>query len=537
MNLEKEYLEDHQVKIKVIVDDDVFEGSKRKAARKIAKRTRIPGFRPGKAPYAVIARQVGEGAIIEEAVDIVVNDIYPKVVDEAEIEPFGPGTLEEISNLEPLELEFLIPLQAEVELGDYQSIRIDYEPKEIGDEDIDQVINNLRERQAIIEPVERAAEESDQVYIILEAMPTGEDDQGSKLIENRKLPVIIASQDEQDPDEWPFPGFSHQLIGHTIGEIITLTHTFPEDAPYESLRDVEAELVVEIDDIRARNLPDLDDEFAKSVGEYESIAELRAEIRVELELQENQRYNNEYDNRVIEEIISKAKITYPPQMLEREIDNVINSLASDLAQQKLDMDLYLKTRQLDMDGLREEVTPVAVERIQKSLIMLEISKAEEIQIQPDELQTATNQTLGQISQSLSEKDFKAIMKDEGTTANIVNNVMYDMITARTAKRMRDIARGIPTLSEQELSTEADEEDIEENISEVSTTPDRGPDSLADDPSEQEQNVDPESSIAAAEEHSTTAAETEKGNVDIPEQDNEVDLPAESPTVDVQTEKN
>ncbi len=188
LNLEKEYLEDHQVKIKVIVDDDVFEGSKRKAARKIAKRTRIPGFRPGKAPYAVIARQVGEGAIIEEAVDIVVNDIYPKVVDEAEIEPFGPGTLEEISNLEPLELEFLIPLQAEVELGDYQSIRIDYEPKEIGDEDIDQVINNLRERQAIIEPVERAAEESDQVYIILEAMPTGEDDQGFGQIDKPEFP-------------------------------------------------------------------------------------------------------------------------------------------------------------------------------------------------------------------------------------------------------------------------------------------------------------------------------------------------------------
>ena len=219
MNFEKEYLEDHQVKITVTVEDDVFETSKRKAARKIAKRTRIPGFRPGKAPYAVIARQIGEGAIIEEAVDIVVNDIYPKVIDEAEIEPFGPGTLEEIKNLEPLELEFLIPLQAEVELGDYQSIRIEYEPQEIGDEDVDRVIDNLLERQAVIEPVERAAEESDQVYINLEATPTeGADDQETKLLENRRLPIVIEAEDEQDLDEWPYPGFSRQLIGHTAGE-------------------------------------------------------------------------------------------------------------------------------------------------------------------------------------------------------------------------------------------------------------------------------------------------------------------------------
>ena len=529
MNLEKVYLEDHQVKITVTVDDDVFESSKRKAARKIAKRTRIPGFRPGKAPYAVIARQIGEGAIIEEAVDLVVNDIYPNVIDEAEIEPFGPGTLEEIKNLEPLELEFLIPLQAEAELGDYQSIRIDYEPQEIGDEEVDRVINNLRERQAVIEPVERAAEESDQVYINLEAVPTADaDDQETKLLENRRLPIVIEAEDEDDSDEWPYPGFSHQLIGHTAGEKLTFTYTFPEDAPYDTLRDVEAEFHVEVEDVRGRNLPELDDEFAKSVGEYETVAELRAEILVELEIQESQRYNNEYDNRVIEEILADAKITYPPQMLEREIDIVINRLASDLAQQKLDMDLYLKTRQLDMDGLREEVTPVAVERIQRSLILLEISKAEGIQVNPDELQTATNQTLGQISQSFSEKEFKALMKDEGTTANIVNNLMYDMITARTTKRMRDIARGIPTPSEDEQSAEASEEDL----AEVSPVPDLEAEAAVEVEADLEQDAEQASTVTADEEITESAAEPEQTNDDSTEQDSEADL-SEEVTVEVE----
>jgi trigger factor len=523
LNLEKEYLEDHQVKITVTVDDDVFESSKRKAARMIAKRTRISGFRPGKAPYTVIARQVGEGVIIEEAIDLVVNDIYPELLDEAEIEPFGPGTLEEIKNLEPLELEFLIPLQAEVELGDYLSIRIDYEPQEIGDKDVDDVINNLRERQAIIEPVERAAEESDQVYIILEAIRTGDDDdQDSKLIENRKLPIIIEAQDEEDSDGWPYPGFSRQLIGHKTGDELTLNYSFPVDAPYESLRDVEAEFHVEIEDVRGRSLPDFDDEFAKSVGEYETTAEFRAEIQSELEHQETQRYNNEYDNRVIEAIIADAKISYPPQMLERGIDNVINKLTSDLAQQNLDMDLYLKTRQQDMDGLREEVTPVAEERIQKSLTLIELSKAEDIQVEPDELQDATNQTLGQISQSFSDKDFRAFMKDKGTTSNVVSNIMYDMVTARTSERIRNIARGIPTPPEEEQPTEASEEGLDE----AGTLPDAEAEAGADAAPVVEQDEEEGSTVAAGEEITDSTTEPEQNNDDITEQDNDVELSKE-----------
>jgi len=523
LNLEKEYLEDHQVKITVTVDDDVFESSKRKAARMIAKRTRISGFRPGKAPYTVIARQVGEGVIIEEAIDLVVNDIYPELLDEAEIEPFGPGTLEEIKNLEPLELEFLIPLQAEVELGDYLSIRIDYEPQEIGDKDVDDVMNNLRERQAIIEPVERAAEESDQVYIILEAIRTGDDDdQDSKLIENRKLPIIIEAQDEEDSDGWPYPGFSRQLIGHKTGDELTLNYSFPVDAPYESLRDVEAEFHVEIEDVRGRSLPDFDDEFAKSVGEYETTAEFRAEIQSELEHQETQRYNNEYDNRVIEAIIADAKISYPPQMLERGIDNVINKLTSDLAQQNLDMDLYLKTRQQDMDGLREEVTPVAEERIQKSLTLIELSKAEDIQVEPDELQDATNQTLGQISQSFSDKDFRALMKDKGTTSNIVSNLMFDMVTARTSERIRNIARGIPTPPEEEQPTEASEEGLDE----AGTLPDAEAEAGADTAPVVEQDEEESSTVAAGEEIADSTTEPEQTNDDITEQDNDVELSKE-----------
>jgi trigger factor len=118
LNIEKQYQDDHQMKLTVQVEPHAMEEARQRAARKISKQTKIPGFRPGKAPYSVILRTVGEAAIFEEAVEIVANDIYPKVIDEAKIEPYGPGQLQNIASMDPLTLEFIVPLDAEVTLGE-----------------------------------------------------------------------------------------------------------------------------------------------------------------------------------------------------------------------------------------------------------------------------------------------------------------------------------------------------------------------------------------------------------------------------------
>ena len=172
MKIDKQFQEDHQVKITVEVEPEQMESMKRRSARKIARRVKIPGFRPGKAPYAVIVRQVGEAAIIEDALELLVNDIYPKVIEEADINPYGPGSLENVGSLDPPTLEFVVPLEAEVVLGDYRSLRRPYEPEPVKDEDIQDVLDNIRERQAVIEPVERAAEEGDLVTVRISAKRT-----------------------------------------------------------------------------------------------------------------------------------------------------------------------------------------------------------------------------------------------------------------------------------------------------------------------------------------------------------------------------
>lgn len=451
MNIDTVPLEDHQVKITVEVDTDSFESTKRRAARKLAKRAKIPGFRPGKAPYPVIVRHIGEAAILEEAIELTVDDIYPKVIESSEIEPYGPGTLESIPEMDPPTFEFVVPLRAAVELGDYKSIRFPYELREITDEDVDDVINNLREQQALIEPVERSAEAGDLVTVRLDAKRTMVDEgEDPKLIDNRSFPVVIDVDDETD--EWPYPGFSQELIGTLKGDEKSIQYSYPDDSPFEAYQGLDVEFTIQIEDIRSRTLPDADDELAKSVGEFDTLEDLRSTIKENLEIQSRQSYEDEYDEQVLDEIVSFSTINYPPQMLEQEINIVLGNMERQLEAQGLDIDLYMKSREMDVAGLREEAKPIAEDRLKKSLVLLEIAEQEEIQIDPEELQNETSQTLEQASRSLSEKEMRELTTKD-SASNLVSNIMMDLLLRHTRDYIRDIARGLG-------DGEADESDIE-----------------------------------------------------------------------------
>jgi len=200
-----------------------MEGMKRRAARKIANKVRIPGFRPGKAPYQVIVRNVGEAAILEEALELLVDDIYPTVLEESKIEPYGPGSLENIVSQDPVKLEFKVPLKAEVDLGDYRSLRRPYKSTKVSKKEIEEALQNLLERQAIIETVDRAAKEGDLVTARLSATRIQlEEGKDPVFIRESTFPFVIhpapkrskksAETSELRP-EWPFPGFSQNLVG------------------------------------------------------------------------------------------------------------------------------------------------------------------------------------------------------------------------------------------------------------------------------------------------------------------------------------
>lgn len=489
MKTDIEYLEDQQAKLTVEVDNDQLEGAKRKAAKKIAKRIKVPGFRPGKAPYKVIQRQVGDEVLLEESLEILVNDIYPEVIEGAEIEPYGPGNLENVVSLEPLTLEFVVPLMAEVELADYHEIRFPYKLPEITDQEVKAVEEDFRQRQAVEETVDRQTEVGDHVYIKLSAKRFEESDEseGGNLIDERSTSVIIADEEEDTSNEWPFDGFSRELIGMSSGEEKKLIFTFPEDSQFETLRDVTAEFSIEVEDVKERILPELNDEFAQSLGEYEDLDALEKDIRESLEQRSKETYNAEFDDQVIDAVIEGSTIKYPPQMLENELNLVIQQLESRLANQGLDMDIYLKTRDMDEQGLRDEATPVAESRVIRSLVLLEIARKEEIEVSEEELQQETERTLDSITRYMSDSDRKQFDTTRALM-NLTGNIYAEMRMNRTLEYLRSVAKG-----ELEAEETPEEEEVESLAEEADVPADDGQPDL-ENVEDEEVKDDPESHL-------------------------------------------
>ena len=318
MNIEKKLLEDHQIQLTVEVETDPWSKSKHQAARRISKRVKISGFRPGKAPYAAIVRHIGEGAIVEEALDLVIDEIYPKLIEEADIKPYGPGTVKEIPNLDPLTIEFVVPLQPEVELGDYKAIELTYEIPEISSDDINKSLEDFRERNAIYESVERAAEDGDTVYLRVGAKRLGVEDEEQAVIFDQQFSSAHLGEEENAADRQFFPGFSENLMGMAAQEEKTIVHIFPDDYEDEELQGVEAEFIITVTNIQTQELPDLNDELAKTVSDFDTLEELRTDIENKLVEQANSEYESSYTNEVIAKIVSDSTIKYPPQAIENE---------------------------------------------------------------------------------------------------------------------------------------------------------------------------------------------------------------------------
>lgn len=499
MKIETEFLDNHQVKIQVEIETAPFEDAKHRAARRIAKKTKIPGFRPGKAPYNVIARHLGEPVIIEEAMELLVDEIYPKVIEEAKITPYGPGSLENI-NLEPPKFDFLIPLSPTVELGDYRAVRIPYDYEGISDEDVNLTITDLQERQVVLEPVDRPAQENDEVYIQLSGVRLNpKEGQDNILIKERDAGIVI-KPDTNENTEFPFTGFSRSLIGLSIGDEKTIDYTYPENDRYTELAGVHGEFQIKVKEIKKRTLPDLDDEFAQSVGEFTTFEELQNTVRKSLDEQSKEVFHQEYDDKILSELVSISTIKYPPQMVEKEIDRTIDNLKNRLSQQRMDIDLYLKSRKMDMDALREELKPVAETGLQKSLVLMEITNAEKIDINQEEFRAETSRTLDALNQYLPEQEARKIANDQESVSNILSNIMYDMMTKKTLQKIRDIARGIEEENKEEEPSVIEENAAKETEVETTTLE-------AEDSRQSEDNSPSEADVEATASESDTATAT------------------------------
>lgn len=230
MKIDKIIQDDRQAKLTVEYTADEFETFKRRAAKKVSKNAKIPGFRPGKAPYQVIVNHYGEETIIQEAIDLLIEFDYPNILKQAEIEPSGAGNLESLETLDPPKFILMIPLEPEIDLGDYREVRKPYELEEFNTSAVDDYIINLRRRSATIVPAEHPAEVGDLVYYKL----SGEflnpaDDEDATITDKTPQEAIIQDEEHISDNEWPYPGFNRELLGVKDGDEKEIQYTYPED--------------------------------------------------------------------------------------------------------------------------------------------------------------------------------------------------------------------------------------------------------------------------------------------------------------------
>ncbi len=444
MKIDKKAIEDHQMQLTVEVEVEQFNGFKRRAARQIAKRGKIPGFRPGKAPYDVIVRNYGEATIIEQAIDMLVDDIYPKVLEEAEVKPAAAGSLENIEELDPPKLVFKVPMAPEVDLGNYRAVRLPYKWKKPGKKELDKAMDELRQMYSTTETVERAVEMGDFVLIDVKGNlkeSKGDEDHAEAL---SREGFAVHIKDESNLDEWPFGGFSKELIGMKPEETKTIRHKFSKDESNETLAGETVNFEVTVNNVRSVSLPELDDDFAKMLGQHETLDELKEAVKADLDARSEAEYDDEYFVKLIDKIKENATIKYPPQVVDHETEHVLEDLSNRLSQQGLDLETYFKIQNTTQEEfLEQEARPVAIKRLERSLIMDEIARKEEIELDQGDLQSEYGQTLNELQyQGLDLNQVKGGKRGQQQFAEAVAMQSASrVITRLTLMRLKAIATG------------------------------------------------------------------------------------------------
>jgi trigger factor len=436
LKIETVALDDQQTRLVAELDVETMEKYKRQAARKVSQSTKIPGFRPGKAPYEMVRRLLGDERLTQEAVELLLDEVYPKVLAEANINPSGPGKLEEIVSMDPPTFAFIVPLPPEVTLADYQSIRKEYAPEPVTDEQVDQTLRRIQRSYSTAEPVERAAQNGDLVAFKLSAKRTQVEEGEKDMLLEQSPYQMVAGEDDED-EAFPYEGFSSELIGLSAGDTKTLVHTFSEESSYEDLRGKEAEFTISVDNVKEMHLSELNDDFAQTMGEFKTLDELKATIRQQLEQNYAQQYDQNYFDELIEMVVKDATVKYPPHMLDEEVEQFLHGVEHNLERDRLDLETYLKMREIDRETFIEtEVKPAATKRLVRSLVLEEFARREAIEVKNEEIRSVYYAALQQMQQSTELKQIRSKQKQSprdmanSIAMNTVNNIFNQRLTAR-----------------------------------------------------------------------------------------------------------
>lgn len=409
------------------ISSEAFEASINKVYNKMRSRFNIPGFRKGKAPRKIIELNYGEGIFFEDAVNDLLPDLFEESVKELEIGKDICGMpkidIEEFDKNKAIVIKFEQELKPVPELGDYKNLVADDVKFEVTDEMVDERVNKERENNARIVSIEdRPVKDMDTVNIDFEGSVEGVSFEGGK---SENYDLVVGSHTF-------IPGFEEQLIGKNIGDNVDVNVIFPEEYHSEELKGKEALFKVKINSIKEKQLPELDDEFAQDVSEFDTLEEYRADIKKNLIESAERNALVQKQNNAIDALIESSNVEAPESMVNEEVDKAFRDFAGRIRQYNMELDNYFKMLNTTEEAVREQLKPEATKRANAELVIDAFAKLENIGVSEEEI----DKEIDEFGKNMKVKDFEGFKKElksgeglEGITASLIRRKAVDHLVS------------------------------------------------------------------------------------------------------------
>lgn len=435
MKVTSQTLQDRQVELAIEVEDERVQKALQHAARHIANTAHIPGFRKGKAPYNVVLRTFGQDALFQEMLEELGPQVYREALEESQLDPYDIGQLQDVTK-DPLVLKFIVPLRPEIDLGDYHTLRVPFTTPEVKEEAVDEVLQSLQERNAIMEPAGEGPVEWNHIATLTLTAKLDPDSEAT-LFHEHDVPLLVA-----ETTDYPFPGFVANLLGMKVGEEKTVTLTVPDDYDDAEMRGKTIYIQTELDDLKVRHVPPLDDALAQTIGDYETMEALRQAARQRLEEQALHEANGRYGNTCAQKLAEQARVEFPPQIVQVELDSIVERAKSRLKEQKLSWEEFLNIKKQTEEQYREEMRPQAANNVRRALALGKLAELEQIDVSDREIDQVIhnvieryNDQADEIRQAVSSDDFR-------------RSVHMDLFSGKIMARLVGLCKGQEPTPEQ-----------------------------------------------------------------------------------------
>jgi trigger factor len=413
MEVKKEVLEGNKVKLDVEIESGRVDEALEQAYRQVVKDVEIPGFRKGKAPRKIIEQRFGEEVLPKDALDILIPQGYSEAVEEADIEPVAQPDIEDfyISKGETATFTAIVEVKPEVELGEYKDLGVEKEDAEVKEEEINERLEKMQDEHSQLMTADREElQEGDFAIIDFTGYVDGEEFPGGSAEE---YSLEIGSESF-------IPGFEGQLIGMSVGEEKTVEVTFPEDYHADDLAGSEATFDVVLKEIKVKERPELNDDFALEASDYETIDELRVSIEEEIAEQKKESVENNFREEIIKKASENAEVNMTDTLVDEQLDQMFERLSQSISQQGMDVEDYLEYMGMDEDGWRDQNRETASERAKELLVIEAIADVENIEVTDEAIEEEVNEIAEMHDQE--PEQIKAILQMQGQLSQLKEDI-------------------------------------------------------------------------------------------------------------------